>query len=177
MAEESRAASGTLRIVRDDLTKLDLDAFVHYAQHDLVLGAGFGSAITVRGGPTIQAELKEHGPVETCDVVVSKAGELKARHILHAVGPRFSEEDVEGKLRRTMQNVLAAADEAGIESLGFPPMGAGFYGIPLDDCARVMIEEIERHLAGDTSLKDVRICTLDHRELTAFDSRLAGGEA
>lgn len=161
--------TGGLRLVRDDVTLMDVDAFVFYARHDLVLGSGFGNAISTRGGPEIQKELDEKAPVETCEVVVTRAGELKARHIVHAVGPRFQEPDMEPKLRRTMRNVLAAAKERGLASLALPPMGAGYYGVPLADCARVMVEEIRGHLAGETPLVDVVVCVQDRREKEAFE--------
>lgn len=157
-----------LRLVRDDLTLLGLEAFVYYARHDLVLGSGFGAAIFARGGAAIQEETEKLAPRETCDVVVSDAGELESSYILHAVGPRFQEEDVEGKLRKTMQNAFAAAVEKGIKTLGFPVMGAGYYGVPLDLCGRVMVEEIESHLAGDTTLEEVVICIQDKREEVVF---------
>jgi O-acetyl-ADP-ribose deacetylase (regulator of RNase III) len=170
---EKKMANGVLRLVRDDLTLLELDAFVYYARHDLVLGSGWGAAISARGGMGIQEELNEKGSLETCDVIASSAGDLKADHIFHAVGPRFQEEDTEGKLRKTMQNTLSAAKEAGLSKIGFPTMGAGYYGIPLDLCAKVMISEIESHLNGDTSLTEVVICVQDRRELDVFEPMIA----
>ena len=168
--------TGGLRLLKEDVTLIDVDAFVYYARHDLVLGSGFGGAISARGGQEIQPELDALAPVETCDVVMSGAGELKARHIFHAVGPRFQEEDTEPKLRKTIRNVLTAASGKGLKSLAFPPMGAGYYGIPLDECARVMIEEIRAHLGGETSLEDVVICVQDLREQEPFMARMGGGE-
>jgi len=172
MAVEKKMGNGVLRLVRDDLTLLELDAFVYYARHDLLLGSGWGSAISARGGLGIQEELTGKGPAETCDVVVSGAGDLKADHILHAVGPRLQEVDTEIKLRKTMRNSLAAAKEQGVKSLGFPAMGAGYYGIPLDLCARVMVEEIESHFKGDTPLEEAVICVQDRRELDVFEPRI-----
>lgn len=162
-----------VRVTRDDITTLDVDAFVFYAQHDLQLGAGYGRAISVRGGLSIQKELDTLAPLETCQAVVTAAGELKARFIIHAVGPRFAEEDTEGKLRRTMANVLARAEQHALASLAFPPMGAGFYGIPPDLCARVMIEELARHLRVATGLDDVILCPLDTKQHRAFETALA----
>ncbi|MFH1755211.1 MAG: macro domain-containing protein, partial [Candidatus Latescibacterota bacterium] len=95
MADELKVGNSTLRLLICDITDLDIQSFVFYAQHDLMVGSGFGTAIAVRGGPSIQEELKKHGPVNTTDVVVSKAGAMKADHIIHAVGPRFQEKDIE----------------------------------------------------------------------------------
>ena len=88
-------------------------------------------------------------------------------------GPRFQEEDTEGKLRTTMLNCLAAAEEKGIERIAFPAMGAGFYGVPLDVCAKVMVETIKGHLQGETKIKEAIICVIDSREYGPFQSRFA----
>ena len=84
--------NSVVRLVKDDVTDLEVDAFVFYAQHDLALGSGFGTAISARGGPAVQKELEGQGPLATCEVVVSGAGNMKADHIIHAVGPRFQED-------------------------------------------------------------------------------------
>ena len=162
-----------LRLIRGDITELDVDGFVFYAQPDLALGSGFGGAISVRGGPSIQKELDELGPVETGGAVVTEAGKLQAGFIVHAVGPRFNEEDTEGKLRTTVLNSLKAAEEKGAKRIAFPPMGTGFYAVPLDLCARVMIETIKAYLEGETGFEEVVICVVDQRELKPFEAQLA----
>ena len=113
------------------------------------------------------------GPVQVTEAVVSGAGELKAQHIVHAVGPRFQEEDSDNKLRATIQNSLRAADTKGIKVLAFPPMGAGFYGIPLPVCADVMVSTIIDYLNGETGIQEVIICALDSREYRPFEVRMA----
>ena len=157
-----------LRLERGDLTAMDIEAIVFYARHDLILGSGFGTAISVRGGPTVQKELKTFGTIATCETVVTNAGELKAKYIIHAVGPRFQEADLEAKLRTTISNTLKAADEKQISRIAFPPMGTGFYGVPLNICAQVMCDEINKYLSGSTTLKEVVICVMDNREYNAF---------
>ena len=126
MLRRYRSIAARVRLIRGDITELDVDAFVFYAQPDLALGSGFGTAISVRGGPSIQKELDELGPVETGQAVVTGAGKLKADFIVHAVGPRFQEEDTEGKLRTTVLNSLKAAEEKGVKRIALPAMGAGF---------------------------------------------------
>lgn len=163
----------TLRSIKGDITELDVDAFVFYAQPDLTLGSGFGGAIAVRGGPSVQKELDELGPVEIGQVVVSEAGKLNASFIVHAVGPRFNEDDMEGKLRTTVLNSLKAAEERGVKRIALPAMGAGFYGVPLDICAKVMVEEIKSYLEGETEIQEVIICVIDRRELAPFETQLA----
>jgi len=165
-----------VRLSREDITELEVDAFVYYAQPDLALGSGFGGAIGVRGGASIQKELKElvaGGPIPAGEAVVSEAGKLKASFILHAVGPRFREDGIEEKLLATMRKVLLLAEEKGATSLAFPAMGAGYYGIPAPVSARVMFEALNGHLNGETQIREVVICLLDRPQFKAFESALA----
>ena len=171
VSEGTQINQSVIKLIKDDITDLEVDAFVFYAQPDLVLGSGFGTAISVRGGPTVQKELEELGPVATGEAVVSAAGKLKAQYIVHAVGPRFQEEDIEGKLRTTVLNSLKQAEEKGIKRIAFPAMGAGFYGIPAAACARVMLETIKTYLGGETGIKELIICVLDTPQYDAFKAR------
>lgn len=162
----------SIELVKDDITDLEVDAFVFYAEPDLALGSGFGTAISVRGGPAVQQELESLAPVATCDAVVSGAGNLKAQYIIHAVGPKFQEEDTEEKLRLTVVNSMKRAEEKGVETLALPAMGAGFYGIPPELCAKVMLDVITQHLSGSTTIKRVVLCVLDTRQYTTFHTAL-----
>lgn len=162
----------TLELIKGDLTALEIEAFVFYAREDLVLGAGFGNAISTRGGPTIKAELEKIGKVEPFDAVVSLAGNLSAKFIIHAAGPKFQEENFTAKLKTTMENIFKKANEKGISEIAFPLMGAGFYGIPFDTCIQFMLETINNHLQGNTGLKKVILCANDNRELRMFESNL-----
>ncbi len=171
--EGTRINKSIIRLTKGDVTELEVDAFVFYAQHDLALGSGFGTAISVRGGPTVGQELEKLGPLATGEAVITAAGGLKAKHIIHAVGPRFQEEDIEGKLRTTVLNSLKRAEEKHLERIGFPAMGAGYYGIAPDVCARVMLDTLKSHLAGKTSIKECVICVLDTVHYQAFESRMA----
>ncbi len=172
VSQGTRINQSVIQLIKDDITDLDVDAFVFYAQSDLALGSGFGTAISVRGGPAIQQELENMAPVAAGEAVVSGAGNLKANHIIHAVGPKFREEDTESKLRTTVLNSLKRAEEKAVETLAFPAMGAGFYGIPPELCAKVMVDTITQHLQGSTVIKDVVICVLDTRQYTTFQNAL-----
>jgi len=173
VSEGTQINRSVVRLIKDDITALDIDAFVFYAQHDLALGSGFGTAISVRGGPSVQKELQDLAPVVTGEAVVSAAGNLKANHIIHAVGPRFQEEDIEGKLRTTVVNSLKRAEEKGIKRIALPAMGAGYYGIAPELCARVMLDVIKSHLAGETGIEELIICVLDTRQYESFQAALS----
>jgi O-acetyl-ADP-ribose deacetylase (regulator of RNase III) len=161
-----------VRLVRDDITEMDVDAFVFYATEDLALGSGFGGMIAMRGGAVVQKELDEVGPVGPLTAVVSGAGKLNAEHIIHAVGPKFREDDIEAKLKTTMESCLMLAEEKGMKTLAFPAMGAGYYGIPAPVSAKVMLAALEEFLSGETGLSEVTICLLDRPQFNAFDAAL-----
>ncbi len=173
MADEIKVRDSVLSLADIDITDIEVESFVYYAQHDLVLGSGFGTAISVRGGPSVQKELGEMDPLKTTEVVVSGAGEMKAGHIIHAVGPRFQEEDLEAKLKTTVENCLKAADEKGFKQIAFPPMGSGFYGVPLDVSARITLGTIKEYLAGKTGIREVTVCLHSQREYQPFQKQLA----
>jgi O-acetyl-ADP-ribose deacetylase len=172
MPDELKIKQSMIRLSSGDITDLEIEAIVFYARPDLVLGSGFGGAIAMRGGPKIQEELKKLGTIPTGEAVVTAAGNMKAQYIIHAVGPRFQEEDTEGKLRTTTLNVLRRAEENRIKKLAFPAMGAGFYGIPLDLCARITLGVVRKYLEGQTGLEEVIFCLRDSREYKAFQEEL-----
>ena len=105
--------------------------------------------------------------------MISAAGEMKADYIIHANGPKFQEENLEALLKATILNVLRLADEKKIKRLAFPPMGSGFYVVPLAVSARVMFETFEEYLPGNTGLEEIAICLLDSREYKPFQAQLA----
>jgi O-acetyl-ADP-ribose deacetylase (regulator of RNase III) len=172
MFEEWRVNGRLLRVVTGDLLELDVEAVVYYARPDLALGSGYGGAIAAKGGPKVQEELKKLAPLDMTKAVVTSGGNLKAKYVIHGVGPRFQEEGMEEKLRATLESVLRLAEEKKLGSLGFPAMGAGFYGVPLEVCAGVMLGTLQGYLAGKTSLKEVVICLRDSREYGFFEKKL-----
>jgi O-acetyl-ADP-ribose deacetylase len=164
--------STTAKLIKDDLSAMDVEAFVFYARKDLALGSGYGTAISTRGGPTIKSELEKIGGAKTTDAVISKAGQLKAKYIIHAVGPEFQEPDLQKKLWDTIENALKCADKNGIKQVAFPLMGTGFYGVPIDTCIKVMNEVMTKYLSGPTGINEIIICAKDNREYNAFSKML-----
>lgn len=172
VVEETTSRRATLRLIKGDITELDADAFVFYARPDLALGSGIGTAISVRGGPTVQKELATVGPVAVGEAVITEAGNLGAKWIIHAVGPRFQEEDTERKLDATVRSALARAEQQGARRVALPAMGAGYYGVPNDVSARVTLDAIRAYLAGSTGITEVVICVLDTPQFKAFETRM-----
>jgi len=172
MSESIKIQNCTLQLVKQDITDFEVEAFVFYAESNLELGSGFGSAIARRGGTSIKAELDKIGSVAPTDAVVTAGGSLKAKHIVHAVGPTFQEEAIESKLHTTIQNALKRAEEKGIRQIALPLMGVGFYGIPLDTSSQIMMNSIETYLSKGSSLSEIFICANDAREYRAFQKAL-----
>lgn len=162
----------TLQLQIGDVTDMEVEAFVYYAQSDLKLGAGFGNAISMRGGPSIQQALDEIGHLETGEAVVTEAGNMKAQYIIHAVGPKFTEQETETKLKMTIVNALKEAEKKGIKQVAFPPMGTGFYCIPLPVCANIMIDTIKDYLTNNAGINEIIISPLDNRENAPFQAKL-----
>ena len=158
----------TIRLEKGDITDFEVEAFIFYAREDLQLGAGFGNAIAVRGGPSIQKQLDEFGGANVEDVFITDAGNMKAKYIIHAVGPKFQEENSETKLASTVNNALKMAAEKDIKQVAFPAMGAGFYGIPLPVCAEIMIETVKDYLDVKGGFKEIIIRVIDSREYDPF---------
>jgi O-acetyl-ADP-ribose deacetylase (regulator of RNase III) len=116
--------------------------------------------------------LKKIGGINTTEAVVTSGGNLKVKYIIHAVGPRFQEENLEDKLRTTTLNALRKAEESDIQSLALPAMGAGFYGVPLEVCARVTLEAVKKYLESSKSLREVIFCLRDSQEYKAFQEQM-----
>ena len=172
MSDEWKVKQSRIRLVVGDITEMPVEAIVFYARPDLQLGSGFGGILTAKGGPKIQEELKNLGAAKTTEVVVTSGGTLKAKYILHAVGPRFQEENLEEKLRATMANVFRKAEEKQVKSLAFPAMGAGFYGVPLEVCARETLGAAKKYLEESDSVREVVFCLNERYEYPPFQEQL-----
>ncbi|MBZ0263402.1 macro domain-containing protein [bacterium] len=157
-----------VRVEVTDITDLEIEAFVYYARSDLKLDAGYGNAITTRGGMSIRKELEKIGNLAPNASLITDAGQLKAKYIIHANGPKFQEQDIPLKLKTTMLGILATAKKAGITRLAFPAMGCGYYGIPVPQSAQIMLEAIEEFTSETNELEEIVLCMLDLRQQGAF---------
>ncbi len=173
MTESITLNKTVIRLIQADITTLEVEAFLFYARPNLSLGSGFGTAIARRGGSSIKKELDKIGQIQPTESVITAAGELPSKYIVHAAGPSFQEEDLEKKLDTTLRNVLQQCEKRGIRQIALPPMGAGFYGIPLPVSAEVMLRTLSGYLANHTGFQEVILCANDLREYKAFADRLA----
>ncbi len=174
--EERRIGDRVVRLIRGDITDLEVEAFVFDITEDLKLGSGYGGAIAQRGGPSVQKELDGLGRLAVGEALITSAGNMKATYIVHVNGPKFHEPDTEEKLRRTVLAALTAAKHKGIRQIAFPLIGTGLYQVPLDLSARVLIETITAHLASDTCIDEVVLVSLDSREWAPLAAHFLKGD-
>jgi O-acetyl-ADP-ribose deacetylase len=164
-----------LELVEGDITRLDVDAIVNAANEKLQLGAGVAGSIRDRGGPSIQEECNRIGRTPVGSAVMTGAGNLPARQVIHAVGPKMGEGEEDKKLASAVRAALALADRRGMRSIAIPAISTGVYGFPLDRAARVMLTEIHRYLQGGTKLDRVVICLRGQEAFGAFRRELRRG--
>jgi O-acetyl-ADP-ribose deacetylase len=152
-----------------DLTDADVDAIVNAANNDLMLGGGVAGAIRVKGGPAIQQECERIGPITLGEAAITGAGQLRARHVIHAASMRLGESTSEMNLRAATRNSLKRAQENSLESIAFPAIGTGIAGFPIERCAQVMLEEIRAHLENPTTLERIDFVLFDRASLDVFE--------
>jgi O-acetyl-ADP-ribose deacetylase (regulator of RNase III) len=146
---------GKIIIMEGDLTAMNVDAIVNAANNELKLGAGVASAIRKKGGPAIQDECDQIGPVEVSSAVITGAGNLPALYVIHAASMSPGGKTTEENLRAATRNSLLCAREKGLKTIAFPAIGTGAAGFPLERCAEVMLEEVKAHLSAETSLEKI----------------------
>ncbi len=169
---QTEISNSTLELVKGDITELDTDAIVNAANAQLILGGGVAGAIRRKGGPAIQAECSKIGGTYVGGAVITGGGNLKAKHVIHAVGPRMGEGDEDNKLKNATLNSLKIADEHKLRSIAFPAISTGIFGYPTDRCAEIMLSTIIEYLKGDTGIKKVTMCLFDDKTLGIFQDQL-----
>jgi O-acetyl-ADP-ribose deacetylase len=163
-----RVGSLTVDVMEGDLTQQDVDAIVNAANNDLELGGGVAGAIARAGGPSIQAACRKVGPVEVGDAAITGGGNLMARWVIHAASMRLGGRTSADTLRRSTRRSLEIAKEKGLRSIAFPAVGTGIARFPLDECARIMVEEVVAQARARSSLKEVRFVLFDAAAASAF---------
>ncbi|MEE8194681.1 MAG: macro domain-containing protein [Dehalococcoidales bacterium] len=162
-----------IEVYLGDITRLGFDALVNAANNRLWMGGGVAGAIKRAGGRQIESEAVSKGPIPVGQAVVTAAGQLEARYIIHAaVMGQDLATDAE-KIRQATRNSLLRADELGIRSLAFPAFGTGVGGFAVDECARVMIGEVLSYSAGKTGLERIVFALFDEVSYRVFKQELS----
>jgi O-acetyl-ADP-ribose deacetylase (regulator of RNase III) len=161
-----------LELLDGDITEMDTDAIVNAANARLILGGGVAGAIRTKGGPTIQEECNKKGPTFVGGAVITTAGNLKAKHVIHAVGPRMGEGNEDQKLKNATLNSLKCADENSLKSISFPAISTGIFGFPIEQCAEIMLKTTIDYLKDQTGLEKVIFCLFGQNSYQVFANQL-----
>jgi len=161
-----------LELVQGDITEMETDAIVNAANAQLVLGGGVAGAIRRKGGPKIQQECKKIGGTFVGGAVITTGGNLKAKYVIHAVGPRMGEGNEDEKLKNATLNSLKVAEENHLKSISFPAISAGIFGFPIARCAEIMLKTAIEYLKGQTGLEKVVFCLFGRESYQVFENQL-----
>jgi len=161
-----------LELLDGDITEMQTDAIVNAANARLILGGGVAGAIRRKGGPKIQQECNKIGGTFVGGAVITTAGNLKAKHVIHAVGPQIGEGNEDQKLKNATLNSLKLADENNLKSIAFPAISTGIFGFPIERCAEIMLKTAIDYLKGQTGLKKVVFCLFGNDSYKVFANQL-----
>jgi O-acetyl-ADP-ribose deacetylase (regulator of RNase III) len=161
-----------LELVQGDITDQTTDAIVNAANTLLQLGGGVAGAIRRKGGPKIQEECNRIGGTYVGGAVITTGGKLRAKYVIHAVGPIHGVEHEDSKLKDATLNSLKIADRKNLKSIAFPAISTGIYGFPRDRCATIMLSTTIAYLEGPTKLEKVVYCLYDQDTFKIFKDAL-----
>jgi O-acetyl-ADP-ribose deacetylase (regulator of RNase III) len=172
---ELTVGRGRIEVVRGDITQQDTDAIVNAANSSLLGGGGVDGAIHRAGGPDILAQCKNLGGCATGDAKITTGGRLKAKYVVHTVGPVYRD----GKNREAemlasaYRRSLEVAAENGVTTIAFPSISTGAYAYPVAQAARVATETVARFLRTSAQIKLARFVLFSDADLATYEQTLA----
>ena len=166
-------------IKQGDITAETTDAIVNPANSQLLHGGGAARAIAVKGGPVIEEQsrrlIERIGEVPTGKAVMTDAGRLACKFIIHTVGPVWGEGDEPEKLRRAVWNVLTLAELYNLRSVSMPAISSGVFGFPKPLCAEILLAAAAEFLKQPAvSLNEVVMCNHDRQTTEIFMAAARG---
>jgi O-acetyl-ADP-ribose deacetylase (regulator of RNase III) len=146
-----------MEIMQGDITKLDVDAIVNAANRSLLGGGGVDGAIHRAAGPKLLEECRNLGGCDTGDAKITKGYNLKARHVIHTVGPVYSGKAQDGRLlSQCYFNSMRLASDNKLKSIAFPAISCGVYGYPVEEACKIAVDTVRKYLEdGKSSVKRV----------------------
>jgi O-acetyl-ADP-ribose deacetylase (regulator of RNase III) len=161
-----------IEVLERDITTLDVDAIANAANTRLLHGGGVAAAISRAGGPTVDAESRERAPIGLGEAVETTGGDMPARWVIHAATMELGGPTSADVIRRATASTLSRADELGARSLALVAFGTGVGGFPLEDAARIEVEEVRRHLAAGSQLERVVFAVHGEPARAAFQAAI-----
>jgi O-acetyl-ADP-ribose deacetylase (regulator of RNase III) len=165
-----------IKLVRGDITQERVDAIVNAANSSLLGGGGVDGAIHRAAGPELLEECRTLGGCPTGEARITKGYRLPAKHVLHTVGPVWhgGSHNEDRLLASCYRSCFELAREHGITSIAFPSVSTGVYGFPVERASRIAVREIQKALAENPHLSEVRIVAFDDRTYAAYEEVLKG---
>jgi len=158
----------SIDLIEGDITDISVDAIVNPANAQLLLGGGVAGAIKNKGGVSIQRECDKIGSINVGEAVITTAGTLKAKYVIHAVGPMMGEGDEDKKLHNATLNSLKIAEDNSLSSIAFPAISTGIFGYPVDRCAKIMLQTTVDFLKSKNLDLKVIFCLFDYSTFDFF---------
>ena len=165
----------TLEIVQGDITQQETEAIGNAANSALAGGGGVDGAIHRAGGPSVMAELKaKYKGCPTGSAVITSGGNLKAKYVIHAVGPRYSGSPKDPELLASAyRKSLELCTQNKIGSIAFPSISTGIYGYPVEEASRIALKTVMDYLKDHPEIKLVRFVLFDARTLDVYKKSLS----
>jgi O-acetyl-ADP-ribose deacetylase len=164
-----------IEVQQADITKLEVDAIANAANTALKHGGGVAGAISRAGGPEVQRESDRNAPIELGEAVATSAGEMPAKWVIHAATMELGGPTSAEIIRSATANTLEVADELGAKSLALVAFGTGVGGFPVDEAARIEVEEVQRHLAQGSGLERIVFAVFGDKTALAFEEAMDAG--
>jgi O-acetyl-ADP-ribose deacetylase (regulator of RNase III) len=163
-----------LEIVQGDITQQDTEAIGNAANSALAGGGGVDGAIHRAGGPSLMSELKtKYKGCPTGSAVITGGGNLKAKYVIHAVGPRYSGSPKDPELLSgAYRKSLELCTQNKISSIAFPSISTGIYGYPVEEASRIALKIVMEYLKDHPEIKLVRFVLFDARTLSVYQEAL-----
>ena len=162
----------TIELKKGDIVQQDTDAIVNAANEALVMGGGVAGAILRAGGYAIQKDCHSKAPIKVGEAAITTAGVLKAKHVIHAVGPRLGEGNEDEKLKNATLNSLITADRNNLKSISFPAISTGIFGYPVERCSKIMLKTTIEYLSGKTVIDLVVFVLFTQADYDIFEKTL-----
>jgi O-acetyl-ADP-ribose deacetylase (regulator of RNase III) len=161
-----------IEVLDADITTLEVDAIANAANTELRHGGGVAAAISRAGAPTIQEQSDRAAPIGLGEAVATDAGEMPARWVIHAATMELGGPTTAEIIRRATASTLREADELGAGSLALVAFGTGVGGFPLDEAARIEIDEVRAHLDAGSGLERIVFAVHGDEARKAFEAAL-----
>jgi O-acetyl-ADP-ribose deacetylase (regulator of RNase III) len=166
-----------IRLVEGDICERDVDAVVNAANNQLWMGGGVAGAIKRQGGREIEQEAIAKGPIPIGESVLTTAGSLKAKYVIHAAVMGADLATNEDYIRRATLSALALAKDYSLRSIAFPALGTGVGAFPLAACARTMIRAALEHAKAGTTLEVIELVLFGREAHEAFATAMQQAES